>query len=104
MRQRELKKWESGEPDVDHSLGSTSRSTEWDQFSTNERLFGVKSDYDENLYTTTIDRSNPQYAEKAAHAERIAREIESSNALNAHVREERGHASTEDHGENEEDK
>ena len=52
-------------------------------------MFGVRSDYDENLYTTTIDRSHPQYAERAALAERKAREIEGSSAMNAHVREER---------------
>lgn len=105
IRERNLQKWEpSADANVNLSLESTNRSTEWDQFSTNEQLFGVKSNYDENFYTTAIDRTNPQYAERAARAEKIAREIEASSALNAHVREERGHASIDDRGADEEEK
>lgn len=90
FRERTLQKWEpSSDASANLSLESSNQSSTWDQFATNERLFGVKSDYDENLYTTTIDRSHPQYAERAALAERKAREIEGSSALNAHVREER---------------
>lgn len=76
----------------------------WDQFEANERLYGVKSDYDENIYTTTIDRSDPLYKQKEAAAERIAREIEKENSLNSHVAEERGYALADDSGLNEEDK
>lgn len=72
------------------------KSSDWDQFSTNERLFGVRSNYDETFYTTTINKNDPEYAAKAARAEKIAREIESSSALNSHVREERGGQSTVD--------
>ena len=61
----------------------------WDQFAENERLFGLKSDYDENIYTTTIDKSHPQYKERMAAAERKAREIERSAPVTAHVAEER---------------
>lgn len=61
----------------------------WDQFATNERLFGLKSDYDENIYTTTIDKNHPQYRERMAAAERKAREIERSVPVTAHVAEER---------------
>lgn len=104
LRERNLQKWEPSEVDPSMTLESTGRSTEWDQFSTNERLFGVKSNYDETFYTTTIDRSDPQYAQRAARAEKIAREIESSNALNSHVREERGGYSAADDGGDEEDK
>ena len=90
IRERTLQKWEpSSDASANLSLESSSQSGGWDQFATNERLFGVRSDYDENLYTTTIDRSHPQYAERAALAEKKAREIEGSSALNAHVREER---------------
>jgi hypothetical protein len=103
-RERNLQRWEpSADSNVNLSLESSGRS-DWDQFSTNEQLFGVKSNYDESFYTTTIDRSNPQYAERAARAEKIAREIESSSALNAHVREERGHISAADKGIDEEEK
>ncbi|KAF2471641.1 uncharacterized protein BDR25DRAFT_324831 [Lindgomyces ingoldianus] len=105
VRERNLQKWEpSADANANLSLEPTGRSTEWDQFSTNEQLFGVKSNYDESYYTTTIDRSNPQYAERAARAEKIAREIEASSALNAHVREERGQLSADDKGADEEEK
>jgi PAB1-binding protein PBP1 len=62
----------------------------WDQFKANEQRFGLKSDYDENLYTTQIDRKNPLYAMREREAERIARDIESQTSTNAHIREERG--------------
>ncbi|ORX95503.1 hypothetical protein BCR34DRAFT_194889 [Clohesyomyces aquaticus] len=105
IRERELQRWEpAADTNVSMSLEPTGRSTEWDQFSTNEQLFGLKSNYDESFYTTTIDRSNPQYAERAARAERLAREIESSSAMNAHVREERGQVSADDKGVDEEEK
>jgi PAB1-binding protein PBP1 len=104
LRERNLQKWEPTEIDSNLTLESAGRSTDWDQFSTNERLFGVKSNYDETYYTTTIDRSDPQYAQRAARAEKIAREIESSSAMNSHVREERGGNAAADDGGDEEDK
>lgn len=63
----------------------------------------MKSDYDENIYTTTIDRSNPSYREREARAQRLAQEIEGSSAGSAHIREERGIAN-EDGELDEEDK
>jgi PAB1-binding protein PBP1 len=105
FRERDLQKWEpSAETDVDLSLETTSRSNEWDQFATNEQLFGVKTNYDENIYTTTINRSDPQYAARAARAEKIAREIEGSSASNSHMREERGQTGIDDKGGDEEEK
>ncbi len=62
----------------------------WDQFKANERLFGLKTDYNEEIYTTAIDRSNPLYREREARAQQLAREIEGSAAKDAHTREERG--------------
>ncbi|KAF2441913.1 hypothetical protein P171DRAFT_366245 [Karstenula rhodostoma CBS 690.94] len=105
FRERTLQKWEpTPDASANLSLESSGQSSGWDQFATNERLFGVRSDYDENLYTTTIDRSHPQYAERAALAEKKAREIEGSSALNAHVREERSqNVSGGDKGVDEED-
>lgn len=87
---------------MDLSLGSAQSG--WDQFETNERLYGVKSSYNEDLYTTTIDTSSPLYKERAARAERIAREIEKENAMNAHVAEERGQVLPDDSGVDEEEK
>ena len=90
-RERQLQRWTpSGETDVDLSLEASGAGGEWDQFKANERLFGLKSDYDENIYTTTIDRSNPSYREREARAQRLAQEIEGSSTSNAHLREERG--------------
>jgi hypothetical protein len=63
---------------------------EWDQFKANEELFDVKGTYDENLYTTELDKSTID-ARKRAEAERIAKEIEGSTSTNHHVAEERGH-------------
>ena len=39
-------------------------------------MYNVRSDYNEDLYTTTIDRSNPKYRELEQRADRLAREIE----------------------------
>jgi hypothetical protein len=92
-RERELQRWTpSAETDVDLSLeqsGSGSGEA-WDQFKANERLFGLKTDYNEEIYTTTIDRSNPSYREREARAQRLAREIEGSATTDAHTLEERG--------------
>ncbi|KAL9033636.1 MAG: hypothetical protein Q9214_007419, partial [Letrouitia sp. 1 TL-2023] len=88
LRERNLQRWEpSAEADVDLSLESTDRS--WDQFRANEQRFGLKSDYDENIYTTRIDKSHPNYLQREAEAERIAREIEGDPTENVHIREER---------------
>lgn len=91
-----------GPDNTDLSLESGGAGT-WDQFATNSQLFGAQSTYDENLYTTAIDRSAPSYKRREAEAARIAREIEGQTSANSHVREERGHAVEHD-GEDEEDK
>ncbi|KKK21078.1 hypothetical protein P175DRAFT_0473478 [Aspergillus ochraceoroseus IBT 24754] len=104
IRERTLKRWEpAADTTTDMSLEHpTAAGAGWDQFEANARLFGATSSYDENIYTTAIDRSDPTYKQKEAEAARIAREIESSEADNAHVREERGLVSTD--GGDEEDK
>ena len=89
VKERDLQRWEpSTAAAADMSLEPSGGS--WDQFQANEQLFGVKSDYDENIYTTRIDRSTPDYRQREAEAQRIAREIEGSSANNTHIREERG--------------
>ncbi|KAJ5086404.1 SM domain found in ataxin-2 [Penicillium alfredii] len=103
MRERTLKRWEPAEDDVDMSLETTSTAG-WDQFETNERLFGAKTNYDENLYTTRIDRSDPTYKQKQVEAARIAREIEGTDVDNVHVREERGLVAPDTGDQDEEDK
>ena len=91
-----------GPDTTDYSLESNNAGT-WDQFATNNQLFGAQSTYDESLYTTAINRSAPSFKRREAEAQRIAREIEGSTSSNAHVREERGHAVEHD-GEDEEAK
>jgi hypothetical protein len=93
MRERNLQRWEPSvtDPNVDMSLEG-SGSTGWDQFEANERLFGATTSYDENIYTTQINRNDPLYKKKQAEAARIAREIEGTVTDNPHLREERGHA------------
>jgi len=90
-----------------HNLGSggledtSNKSTgAWDQFATNERQFGIKSNYDEDIYTTKLDRSGKDFKERERNAERIAREILNSSTNNPHLAEERNqitnHAGTAD--------
>ena len=47
----------------------------WDQFATNAKLFGAKTDYDEDLYTTKLNRSAANFKQREAEAERLAKEI-----------------------------
>lgn len=103
--ERELRRWEPSHDDpVSMSLEDSSSSAGWDQFAVNEKLFGVKTDFDENIYTTKLDKSHPLYSQREARAAKIAREIESSGgAISAHVAEERGLA-YDDSGMDEEDK
>ncbi|KAM0322958.1 hypothetical protein ACHAQA_009057 [Verticillium albo-atrum] len=48
---------------LDEGLESSKSSAPWDQFAENERRFGIKTDYDENIYTTAINKNHPQYRE-----------------------------------------
>ncbi|CAI9286272.1 unnamed protein product [Lactuca saligna] len=61
----------------------------WDQFEANAALFGVKSTFNEELYTTKLDRG-PQMRELEREALRIAREIEGEDTHDLHLAEERG--------------
>lgn len=95
---RELQKWV---PDAEGmaledlslgrgGMGDNSGGGGWDQFATNQSMYGVKSTYDENLYTTKLDKVSSKISEQEA--ERIAREIERGlpGSNNRHVAEERG--------------
>jgi PAB1-binding protein PBP1 len=104
VRERNLQRWEPSSEASDNMSLEEGGKTGWDQFATNQQRFGVETTYHESLYTTTIDRSDPLYQERAARAERIAREIENSSALNSHVSEERGNANADDSGVDEEEK
>jgi hypothetical protein len=86
------------------SLETSNNATGWDQFEANERLFGAKTNYDENIYTTRLDRTDPAYKQKQVEAARIAREIEGQDVDNSHMREERGLAAPDTGDQDEEDK
>ncbi len=58
----------------------------WNQFETNETLFGVKSTFDEELYTTKLERG-PRMDELEKKALRIAREIEGEDTQDLHLAE-----------------
>ncbi|GAB1525096.1 poly(A)-binding protein binding protein [Rhizoctonia solani] len=87
--------------DLTFGPGSTS-STPWDQFSANEKMFGVVTSFNEEAYTTAIDRNAPDFKEKERKAEIIAKEIMAAASNNPHIAEERG--AVDDSGLNEEDK
>lgn len=69
----------------------------WDQFAANKSKFNVDTTFDENLYTTSIDKNAVGISE--AEADRIAREIMSQGSTNVHVQEERGLRVTADYDE-----
>ena len=69
----------------------TGRIGEWDQFRANETQFGVKASFDENLYTTSLDKKSVDKKQQFE-AERLAREIEGQTTSNMHLAEERGQA------------
>ncbi|KAJ3024056.1 UNVERIFIED_CONTAM: hypothetical protein HDU68_008332 [Siphonaria sp. JEL0065] len=105
VRQRDLVQWSTDEIDNTMSLDNGLSGDKWDQFATNESLFGVETDFHEEMYTTVIDRSDPNFKRKEAEAARLAREIEAgfNNTDNVHVLEERNVITANDDV-NEEDK
>ncbi|KAH9322101.1 hypothetical protein KI387_016740 [Taxus chinensis] len=91
--ERELKPWtpdKDGPEDVDlENTFQNTRNRNWDQFETNKFLFGVESTFDEELYTTKLERG-PQMRDLERKALMIAREIEEQATGNFHLAEERG--------------
>ncbi|KAI1147804.1 hypothetical protein F4825DRAFT_465387 [Nemania diffusa] len=89
--ERVLQPWvaPTGSEGLDLTLEKSTSGRTWDQFAVNERQFGIKTTYDENIYTTPIDKSHPQYKERFAKAEKTAKEIEGSATTTAHHAEER---------------
>lgn len=100
IKEKELHKWvPSNNEAADFGLledlsQPLSNGEVWDQFEANEKLFGVKSEFDEDLYTTKVDKSHPSYKQREAEAARIAQEIQQSSTNNIHVAEERGFIQT----------
>ncbi|XVF74348.1 hypothetical protein PTKIN_Ptkin13bG0103100 [Pterospermum kingtungense] len=91
--ERELEPWvPDGDdpqcPELENIFdGSWNRN--WDQFETNQKLFGVRSTFNEELYTTKLERG-PQMRDLEREAMRIAREIEGEETQDLHLAEERG--------------
>lgn len=92
LRERELQAWTDGNGSSSSGPNGTTSpgrgdeitfgtvggaTSNWDQFSVNQQLFGVTTNYDEELYTTKLDRSRPDYKERERHAMQIANEIQS---------------------------
>jgi len=89
--ERQLQKWEPEKDNYDVSLELTDDGNEkWDQFETNEKLFGITTDYDEEIYTTALDRTKADFKKREQEAIKIAAEIEKSSTENIHLAEERG--------------
>ncbi|KAH7884723.1 hypothetical protein F5I97DRAFT_1491510 [Phlebopus sp. FC_14] len=116
-RERELQAWQPsgdtpGSPPATRHEGNGDEVTfgpgagtnsSWDQFAANEQMFGVTTSFDEELYTTRLDRSAADFKEKERKAQRIASEIMGGVANNPHIAEERN-INIDDSGVNEEDK
>ncbi|KAL9131788.1 MAG: hypothetical protein Q9217_000393 [Psora testacea] len=80
-QERELQPWvPPPDADLDDSLESSASPGTWDQFQANENLFGVRSDYDENIYTTRINKSHPNYRQREVAALRMAQRMGESSA------------------------
>ncbi|KAL5208013.1 hypothetical protein ABZP36_032448 [Zizania latifolia] len=90
--ERELERWAPDEGDsecIELEKFDRKGNRSWDQFETNAALFGVKSTFNEELYTTKLERG-PHMRELEKHASRIAREIEGEDTKDIHLAEERG--------------
>ena len=88
-RERELQAWKPDGPDGPGASGTfelsrgddatfgpgASAGGSWDQFAANERLFGVRTHFDEDEYTTRLDRSAKDFKEREKRAEQLAAEI-----------------------------
>ncbi|WVF72647.1 hypothetical protein IAT40_007465 [Kwoniella sp. CBS 6097] len=92
----------AGGRDAD-TFGSMASNIPWDQFETNERLFGAKTNFQEELYTTKLNKTGADFKKREKEAERLAAEIMGTTAKNSHVLEERNQAG-EDASKDEEEK
>jgi PAB1-binding protein PBP1 len=88
-QERELKPWvnddlpKSGSgPRQSNGAGVKDKETfggeaniPWDQFETNSRLFGTKTSYQEEIYTTKLNKTGPDFEKRKKEADRLASEI-----------------------------
>lgn len=84
-RERELQAWQPGPDgassppgqfgdDVTFGPGQGGNKA-WDQFAANEQLYGVKTSFDEDAYTTKLDRSAADFKDRERKAQKLANEI-----------------------------
>ena len=111
--EKKLVKYEVNENDkniftykgLEDDLNDKDNDANWDQFEINEKKYNVISTYDENLYTTKLDKSKIT-KEQNDYAEKIYNEIKNSsyNEKNIHILEDRGIIDEKDGDFDEEDK
>ena len=98
-QERELQAWKPDNHDTfgDVSLMDMGGSSGWsaeDMFATNSREHGYQSSYNEDEYTTKINKNDPEYMRKMRKADQLAREIQSGvgvgQSQNPHTLADRG--------------
>ena len=107
-KEEKLVKFELKEEDKDKYLNQKledENDENWDQFELNKKMYNVVSTYDENLYTTKLDKNKISEEDKK-YADKMYKEIMSSskNEKNVHILEDRGIIKQKDDEFNEEDK
>ena len=90
---------------LEDEINNKNNDEKWDQFEVNKRKYNVTSTYDENLYTTVLDK-NKISKELNDYADKIYNEIKNSsqNEKNIHILEDRGIIQETDGDINEENK
>ena len=108
-KEEKLVKFELKEEDknkyMNQILEDENEDENWDQFELNKKLYNVVSTYDENLYTTKLDK-NKITEEDKKFADKMYKEIiaSSKDEKNIHILEDRGVIKQNDDEINEEDK
>ena len=94
-KEEKLIKYEIKEEDknkyLNQQLEDENDEENWDQFELNKKMYNVVSTYDENLYTTKLDKNKISEEDKIF-ADKIYNEIMGTNnkEKNVHVLEDRG--------------
>ena len=94
-KEEKLIKYEIKEEDknkyLNQQLEDENDEENWDQFELNKKMYNVVSTYDENLYTTKLDK-NKITEEDKKYADKLYKEIMGANnkEKNVHVLEDRG--------------
>ena len=98
--QRTLQRWSEEDASLSLDLESEIKANaskqkgSWNQFAENERLFGVRPEFNENEYTIPLTKQGnltaEAYRKRVEQADRLAQEINSKTTTNRHLAEERG--------------